>query len=148
MSEVFNFVCQQFKVVSKNLKIQFHLFVCLFVYLFIYFLVDEQTIESKDITRSVFSVLHDAMTKVQSCPSYQGVRYEFGLKCDLCVEEKTPCLRHEKEACTDPDCVCILTLECLKKDSAVCPRNRCGKNSLELHKTIWVNATGKKMCFS
>ena len=131
MSEVLNFMCQQLKVVSKYLKIHFHLFVCLFIhlfiYLFIYFLVDDQTIESKDITKSVLSVLDDAMTKVQSCPSYQGVRYEFGLKCDLCVEEKTPCLRHEKEACTDDDFVCILTLEYLKKDSAVCPRKLCGK---------------------
>ena len=103
----------------------------MFVCLFIYFLVDEQTIESKDIARSVLSVLHDAMTEVQSCPSYQGVRYEFGLKCDLCVEEKTPCLRHEKEACTDDDFVCILSLECLKKEFVVCPRNRIGKISLE-----------------
>ena len=115
---------------------------------FIYFLVDEQTIESKNIARSsVLSALRAAITKVQSCPCYQGVRYKFGLKCDLCLEEKTPCLRHEKEACTDDDCVCILSLECLKKEFVVCPRNRCGKNSSKLHKTFWVNVTGKKMCF-
>ena len=114
---------------------------------FIYFLVDDQTIESKDIARSVLSALHAAVTKVQSCPNYQGVRFDFGLKCDLCLEEKTPCLRHENEACTDDDCVCILSLECLKKEFAVCPRNRTGKISSKLHETFWVNVTGKKMCF-
>ena len=116
----------------------------MFVCVFIYFLVDDQTIESKDIARSVLSALHAVMRKVQSCPSYQGVRYEFGLKCDLCLEEKTPCLRHEKEACSNDDCVCILNLECLNKEFAVCPRNRTGKISSKLHEKFWVNVTGKK----
>ena len=98
-----------------------------------------------DIARNVLSTLQDVMKRIQSDnPSFKGIRYDFGFKCDLCGEEKMPCLRHKKEGCTDDDCVCILSLECLKKKSTFCQRNLGGTRiSSRLHETFWLKQRSK-----
>ena len=98
-----------------------------------------------DIARNVLSTLEDVMKRIQSDnPSFKGIRYDFGFKCDLCSEEKTPCLRHDKEGCTDDDCVCILSLECLRKNPTFCQRTYGGKQiSSRLHETFWLKRRGK-----
>ena len=83
-------------------------------------------------------------------PNYLGMRYKVGLKCDLCCEETTPCARHQKESCTDNDCVCILSLRYLLKKFPTCKRNQlnCKRSISELGKSPWVQAEGKKKFFT
>ena len=114
-----------------------------------YFLISAK--QWGNLAKSVLSFVRDIMKIIPSTyPMYFGMRYKVGLKCDLCCEETTPCSRHQKEGCTDDDCVCILSLRHLLKKSPTCKKNQLNyKRSVsELSKSPWVQAEGKKQIFS
>ena len=77
-------------------------------------------------------------------PTYRGMKYYLGLKCDLCSEETSRCLRHEKEACSDEECVHLLLVEDLENGNITCDLNKWGeKDFSDLHKSEWIQQRGK-----
>lgn len=101
------------------------------------------------IAKSVLNSLDDVVQKIQRThPCCKGMRYEFGLKCDLCCPKLSEkCLRHGQEHCDDGNCVCIMSLKRLKKGEKqvlFCPKNNFGEVSSKLHETAWFKAFGKK----
>ena len=114
-------------------------FICIFVS------VPGQTIEWTDISRRVLSALDGIIRNIQSThPSFKGMRYKFGLKCDLCCNETNePCERNNEKACSHGDCVHIWDLESLKKPLHQCKNNLHALKISKLHESTWVKATGK-----
>ena len=124
-----------------NLFIRFIRFIRIFVS------VHGETIEWTHIARMVLSALDGIIRNIQSTqPSFKGMRYKFGLKCDLCTgKTNKPCERHNVEACSNGDCVHILDLKRLKKPLYQCNYNLVALNVSELHESTWVKATGKNV---
>ena len=96
----------------------------------------------------MWSALDGIIREIQSThPSFKGMRYNFGLKCDLCCDEtEEPCERHDLEACHNSDCVHIWDLKNLKKPLSECKNNWLAVNgSSKLHEATWVKAKGKNV---
>ena len=93
----------------------------------------------------VLSDLDEMIKRIQSThPSFKGMRYKFGLKCDLCINKTDrPCERHGKKACSEDDCAHIWSLDELKEPLISCRKNESGAGDSELHQTPWVKATGR-----
>ena len=100
-----------------------------------------------NIAKSVLSFVRHTMEEICSTyPKYSDMRSKVGLKCDLCTEENTPCARHQKEGCTNDDCVCILSLGHLQKKAPSCKRNLLNmRNFSELNNSPWAQAEGTKL---
>ena len=98
-----------------------------------------------DIAKEVRSFLVDVLNEMRTTyPAYKGMKYYFGLKCNLCSEETTRCLRHEEEACSDEDCVHLLRVEDLENGKVTCYLNICGeKDFFDVHKSAWIQQRGK-----
>ena len=98
-----------------------------------------------NIAKSVLFFVRETMKSIRATyPIYHGMRFEVGLKCDLCCDE--PCDRHELEGCTDDDCVCILSLSHLLSKRPKCTRNQLNENILSEHsKSDWALAEGKNV---
>ena len=92
----------------------------------------------------VLSALDRIIKNIQSThPSFKGMRYKFGLKCDLCCDEANePCERHNVKACSHGDCVHIWDLKSLKKPLHQCKNNMLALDNSTLHESAWVKATG------
>ena len=95
----------------------------------------------------VWSALDGIIRNISTHPSFKGMRYNFGLKCDLCCDEtEEPCERHDLEACHNSDCVHIWDLKNLKKPLSECKNNWLAVNgSSKLHEATWVKAKGKNV---
>ena len=93
----------------------------------------------------MLSALHGIIRNIQSShPSFKGMRYKFGLECDLCRgKTNKPCERHNEKACSRGDCVHIWDLESLKKPLHHCKNNLLALDNSKLHESTWVKATGK-----
>ena len=94
------------------------------------------------------STFNRIVKKIQSTnPSLEGVRYKFGLTCDLCSDETNkPCQRHKKKACPNGNCVHIWDLKRSKEPLNYCQRNDAAVNTSKLHEIAWVKVTGKSKC--
>ena len=98
------------------------------------------------MAKSVLNSLRNVIEKIQKThPCCKGLKYEFGLKCDLCDPKQEKCFRHGKKECDDGNCVCIMSLERLMKQRVSCPRNDFGKVvRSKLRKSVWYKAFGKE----
>ena len=98
----------------------------------------------------VLSALDRIIKNIQSThPSFKGMRYKFGLKCDLCCDETNePCERHNLKACSHGDCVHICDLKSLKNPLHQCENNLIALDISKLHESTWVRATGKNVFLS
>ena len=119
-----------------------YIFFCIFVS------VADKNVEWTGIAWRVWSALDGIIREIQSThPSFKGMRYNFGLKCDLCYDKTNkPCERHGLEACLNSDCVHIWDLKDLKKPLSECQYNLgVVKKSSNLHEATWVKAKGKNV---
>lgn len=98
-----------------------------------------------DDLKELKSFLCGAICEIQSTlPTYSGMKYDLGLKCDLCLQESNRCDRHQMEGCTNEDCVHLLRLEDLENGKNTCDRNLHGERDFsELSKCAWINQAGK-----
>ena len=102
------------------------------------------------MAKSVLNSLRNVIEKIQKThPCCKGLKYEFGLKCDLCGPKQEKCFRHGQEGCDDGNCVCIMSLMYIhlrKKENrrVTCPKNDFGKVESKLHESVWFKAFGKE----
>ena len=112
--------------------------------------IEEDRKECEKMAKSVLNSLRNVIDKIQKThPCCKGLKYEFGLKCDLCDPKQEKCLRHGQQGCDDGNCVCIMSLMYQplmkgKKRRVSCRKNNFGKVLSKLHESAWFKAFGKK----
>ena len=112
-----------------------------------FFLVHGEKIAETYIAKKILSDLNEEIKSIRSAhSSFKGMRYEFGLECDLCREKTdNKCDRHKVNACSNGDCVHIRSLDELKKPPVSCTKDQSGSDFSKLHECMWVKETGKTL---